>query len=176
MTAATLFPSVLGAEFAALDPCLRWVHSGESRRLQGTVTVVRGMSFLAGVLGALASLPSTMTDAPLEVRIERTREGEQWTRLFAGGNRMVSTLQRDGELLVEKLGPATLRFRLSTRSGGMQWALDGIAALGIALPLRWFRISATIGARDGRYHFIVDSELRGAGRIVRYEGLLDAAA
>jgi hypothetical protein len=31
MTAATPFPSVLGAEFAALDPCLRWVHSGESR-------------------------------------------------------------------------------------------------------------------------------------------------
>jgi hypothetical protein len=175
MTAATLFPSVLGAEFAALDPCLRWVHSGESRRLKGKVTVERGMSFLARALGALASLPSTMTDAPIEVRIEGIREGEKWTRLFAGGDRMISTLRRDGDRLVETLGPATLSFRLSTRGGGMQWALEDIAAFGIALPLRWFRISATIEARDGRYHFIVNSELRGAGRIVRYEGSLDAA-
>jgi hypothetical protein len=34
-----LFPSVLGAQFAALDPGLRWDHSGESRRLRGSVTV-----------------------------------------------------------------------------------------------------------------------------------------
>jgi len=176
MTVASLFPSVLGAEFAALDPCLRWVHSGEPRRLQGIVTVERGMSFLARVLGALASVPSTMIDAPLEVRIEGTRTGEKWIRLFAGGDRMISTLHRDGELLVEKLGPAALSFRLSARGGSMQWALERIATFGIALPVRWFRISATIESRDGRYHFIVDSELRGVGRVVRYEGLLDAAA
>jgi hypothetical protein len=89
MTTATLFPSVLGAQFAALDPCLRWVHSGESRRLR---------------------------------------------------------------------------------------VLEHIGAFGIALPLKWFRIAATIKARDGRYHFVVDSELIGVGRIVRYEGLLDARA
>jgi hypothetical protein len=29
-----LFPSVLGVEFAALDSCLRWVHSGDSRQLR----------------------------------------------------------------------------------------------------------------------------------------------
>jgi uncharacterized protein DUF4166 len=176
MTAATLFPSVLGAEFAALDPCLRWVHSGESRRLKGTVTVKRGRSFLARALGALASLPSTMIDAPIEVQIERTRKGERWTRLFTGGARMISTLRRDGDLLVEELGPATLKFRLSARGGGMQWALQSIAALNISLPVTWFRVSAAIESRDGRYHFIVDSELRGAGRIVRYEGSLDGAA
>ncbi len=40
-----LFPSVLGAEFTALDPCLKWVHSGESRKLRGSVTVERGAGF-----------------------------------------------------------------------------------------------------------------------------------
>jgi Domain of unknown function (DUF4166) len=175
MTAATLFPTVLGAEFAALDPCVRWVHSGESRTLQGNVTVERGMSLLARALGALASLPSTMTNASIEVRIEPTRKGEKWTRLFAGGARMMSTLQREGDLLVEKVGPATLKFRVSARGGAMQWSLASIAALGIALPLRWFHVSAAIESRDGRYHFVVNSELRGAGRIVRYEGSLGAA-
>jgi hypothetical protein len=176
MTAATLFPSVLGVDFAALDPCLRWVHSGDSRQLRGCVTVERGRSVVAKVLGVLASLPSAMTDAPVEVRIDVTEQGETWTRLFASHHLMVSTLQWDRGLLVERLGPAALKFRLALRDGRLEWVLDHIAAFGIALPLRWFRISATIDCRDGRYHFVVDSELCGVGRIVRYEGLLDAAA
>ena len=116
MTAATLFPSVLGTHFAALDPCLRWVHSGEPRTLRGSVTVERGSGVVARMLGVLALIPAVMS------------------------------------------------------------VLEHIGAFGFALPLKWFRIAATIKARDGRYHFVVDSELIGVGRIVRYEGLLDAAA
>jgi Domain of unknown function (DUF4166) len=176
MTAATLFPSVLGVEFAALDSCLTWVHSGESRQLRGCVTVERGTSVVAKVLGVLSSLPSAMTDAPIEVRIEVTEKGETWTRLFASRHLMVSTLQKDRGLLVERLGPAAFKFRLLVREGTLEWVLEHIAAFGITLPVRWFRISAHIDSRGGRYHFVVDSELRGVGRIVRYEGLLDAAA
>jgi hypothetical protein len=176
MTAATLFPSVLGAQFAALDPCLRWVHSGESRRLRGSVTVERGTGAVARMLGVLASLPAAMWDAPIEVRIEIRGTGEKWVRLFAGQHLMVSTLKRDGELLVERVGPAALKFRLVVRDSNLEWVLEHIAAFGITLPLRWFRVSAAIKARGGRYHFVVDSELLGIGRIVRYEGLLDAAA
>jgi hypothetical protein len=173
MTAETLFPSVLGADFAALDPCLRWVHSGESRNLNGSVTVERGKGWVSGVLGSLASLPSAMKDATLEVQIERTNSGERWTRVFAGKYRMTSTLHEDGRLLVEQLGPAALKFRLSVRAGEMKWVLEHISVFGIALPLRWFRIAATVNSRDGRYHFLVDSQLRGVGRIARYEGLID---
>jgi hypothetical protein len=32
--AASLFPSVLGAVFTALDPCLKRIHGGESLRLR----------------------------------------------------------------------------------------------------------------------------------------------
>jgi hypothetical protein len=176
MTAATLFPSVLGVEFSSLDSFLRWVHGGDSRRLRGCVTVERGTSVAAQVVGVLASLPSAMTDAPIEVRIEVTENGEIWTRLFASRHLMVSTLRGDRGLLVERLGPAAFKFRLLVRDGTLAWLLEHIAAFGIALPLSWFRISATIDSRDGRYHFVVDSELRGVGRIIRYEGLLDAAA
>jgi hypothetical protein len=167
---------VLGVEFAALDSCLRWVHSGDSRHLRGSVTVERGTSVAAKVFGVLASLPSAMTDAPIEVRIEVTEMGETWIRLFASHHLMVSTLQRDRGLLVERLGPVTFKFRLVVRDGALEWVLEHIAAFGIALPLSWFRISATIDSRDGRYHFAVESELCGIGRIVRYEGLLNAAA
>ncbi len=131
---------------------------------------------MARALRALACLPSAMTDAPIEVRIGGVGQAEKWTRLFGNGDRMTSTLQRDGDLLVEKLGPVALSFRLSACGGAMKWALERITAFGIALPVGWFRISATIDARDGRYHFVVDSALRRVGRIVHYEGLLDAAA
>jgi hypothetical protein len=117
-----------------------------------------------------------MTDAPIEVRIEVTDKDETWTRLFANHHLMVSTLKSDRGLLVERLGPVVVKFRLLVRDGTLEWVLEHIAAFGIALPLSWFRISATIDSRDGRYRFVVDSELRGVGRIVRYEGLLDAAA
>jgi hypothetical protein len=165
----------MGAEFSALDPCLRWIHSGESRRLSGRVTVERGRSFIAAALGFLAALPRAMVDAPIDVSIERTPQGETWTRLFGGREEMTTTLRRDGDLLVEKLGLGVLKFRLSARGGGMTWRLERITAFGIALPLRWFSMSAAIDSRNGRYHFIVDSALRGVGRIVRYEGVLDAA-
>jgi Domain of unknown function (DUF4166) len=175
MTAKTLFPSVLGADFAALDPCLRWVHSGASRRLRGSVTVERGTGWASRVLGTLASVPSAMKDASIEVHIEHTRRGERWIRFFAGQHRMVSTLHGDSGWLVEQLGPAALKFRLSVHAGRLAWVLERISVFGIALPLRWFRISATIDSSAGRYHFLVDSQLRGVGRIVRYEGLIDAA-
>lgn len=175
MATAPLFPSVLGGEFASLDPCLKRVHGGEPRRLTGSVTVERGTSFIARVLGALASLPSAVADSPIEVRIERIDSGEKWTRLFANGGRMTSTLRKDNDLLVENLGPAAISFRLSTCNGGMKWVLVHISAFGIPLPPEWFQIYATIDATGGRYHFVVDSQLRGIGRIARYEGLLDAA-
>jgi hypothetical protein len=170
-----LFPSVLGAQFAALDPCLKRVHSGVSLTLRGTVAVERGTSLVARALGAIASLPPAATNAPIEVRIEVSSKGERWIRVFATSYWMASTLYRDEELLVERLGPAALKFRLSACGGSMQWVLEHISAFGIPLPLKWFRISATMDSRDGRYHFFVDSELRGVGCIVHYEGLLDAA-
>jgi Domain of unknown function (DUF4166) len=172
MTSASLFPSVLGADFEALDPCVKRVHSGKSMNLEGTAAVERGASLIARALGAIASLPPAVGTAPIEVKIDASGRGERWIRIFPPSHRMVSTLHGDGELLVERLGPAVLKFRLSVRDGAMEWVLEHISACGIPLPRKWFRISATIDSRDGRYHFFVDSELRGVGRIVRYEGLL----
>ncbi len=136
----------------------------------------RGKGVVARVLGIVAALPAAMTDVPIEVRIEVWGTGERWERLFAGRHLMVSTLEKEGELLVERLGPAALKFRLVVLDDTMEWVLEDIAAFGLTLPLKWFRVVATIKARHGRYHFMVDTALIGVGRIVRYEGLLDAAA
>jgi hypothetical protein len=171
---APLFASVLGAEFAALDACLRWVHGGEPRLLSGRVTVERGSSLLAKAACAVTSLPRAMTDAPIDMRIGPATRGERWTRFFADCRPMESLLFGQGDRLVEVLGPATFTFRPQRRGAALEWLLERVALAGVPLPTHWFLVTARMEARDGRYHFLVEAGLRGVGRIVRYEGFLDA--
>jgi hypothetical protein len=173
MSNEALFPSRLGAAFALLDPDLQWVHGGESRDLSGTVTVQRGTSLLAKVLGALTSLPPTLRDAPIRIRIDVAEDEERWIRTYAGAHVMSSTLYKDGGALVEQVGPAALTFRIIERDAGMDWQLQKVSMLGLPLAAEWFEISARVDMQQGRYHFLIDSAVRGVGRIVRYEGLLD---
>jgi hypothetical protein len=170
-----LFPSRLGAAFALLDPELRWVHDGESRDLLGKVTVERGTSLISRVLGALTSLPPTLRNAPIRIRIDVAGDQERWTRTYAGAHVMSSTLHKAGGALVEKVGPAALTFRIIERDAGMDWQLQKVAMLGLPLPAAWFEISARVDMQQDRYHFLIDSAVRGVGRIVRYEGLLDVS-
>jgi hypothetical protein len=172
MSSDALFPSRLGVAFSQLDPQLQWVHSGESRTLSGTVTVERGASAIAKILGALTSLPPTLRNAPIEVRIDGG-DKERWTRTYAGSHVMSSTLYRHGEVLAERVGPGVLTFRVIARDTGMDWQLEKVSMLGIPPPATWFQSSARVDMQQGRYHFLIDSALRGVGRIVRYEGLLD---
>src|ERR1700722_7869283 len=175
MMAEPLFPSRLGAAFAHLDPQLQWVHCGESRDLRGTVTVERGTSFIARILGMLTSLPPALNSAPIQVRIDIKGQTESWIRIYADKHQMTSTLSRDGNCLVERLGPASLTFRLVARDAGIDWQLEHVSMIGIPLPTSWFQIFARVDVQNGRYHFLIDSTLRGIGRIVCYQGLLDVS-
>jgi hypothetical protein len=175
MIPEALFPSRLGARFAFLDPDLQWVHGGESRDLLGTVTVERGTSLIATALSALTSLPPTLHNAPIRIRIDVAGDKERWIRTYAGRHIMSSTLYKDGSALVERVGPATLTFRIVERDSGMDWQLQKVSMLGIPLPAAWFEISARVDMQQGRYHFLIESALRRIGRIVRYEGLLNVS-
>jgi Domain of unknown function (DUF4166) len=168
-----VFPSLLGAAFSLLDPKLQWVHGGEDRDLKGTVTVQRGTSVIAKILALLTSLPPTLSDSPIRVQIEMVGDQERWIRTYAGRYVMSSTLYKKGGALVERVGLAALRFLVVARDAGMDWQLQRMSMLGIPLSTRWFEISARVDIQQGHYHFLIDSALRGVGRIVRYEGLLD---
>jgi hypothetical protein len=175
MRSEALFPSRLGAAFGQLDPHLQWVHGGESRDLVGSVTVERGTSLVAKVLGALTSLPPVLNNAPIRIRMDVAGGNERWIRTYAGAHVMSSTLYKDGGALVERVGPVALTFRIIERDTGMDWQLQKVSMLGIPLPATWFEISARVDMQQGRYHFLIDSALRGIGRIVRYEGLMDVS-
>jgi hypothetical protein len=169
-----LFPSLLGATFQRLDPPVRAVHGGSSRRLRGTATVERGHSLFARILCAIASLPRSANRVAIEVQINTDGQAERWTRYFGDCRPMQSRLHHGNrDVLVERLGPAVMVFQLREHDGGIAWSLIRISALGIGLPSRWFMVTAFSGARADRYTFTVDAALRGAGRIIRYDGELD---
>jgi hypothetical protein len=124
----------------------------------------------------LTSLPPALKDAPIRIQIDVKHGKECWTRTYAGKHRMSSTLFSDGSCLVEQLGPVSLAFRLVERAAGIDWRLDHVSMTGIPLSASWFQISARVDVQNGRYHFLIDSALRGIGRIVRYEGFLDVSS
>jgi hypothetical protein len=142
MSSEALFPSRLGLAFMQLDPQLQWVHSGASRDLSGTVTVERGTSIVAKLLGGLTSLPPPLEDAPITVRIDIAGDKERWIRTYAGSHVMSSTLYKAGGVaLVERVGPAALTFRVVGRDAGMDWQLEKVSMLGIPLPASGFKFS-----------------------------------
>ena len=165
-----LFPALLGASFEHLDSPVRDVHGGSSKRLRGTATVTRGRSLLARALCAIASLPGSTERVAVEVQIAANGRVERWTRYFGDNRPMRSTLRQDRDSLVERLGPVLFRFRLRERDGGIDWTLKRVSALGIGLPLRWFRVRASSGGRAGLYAFAVEVALIRVGLIIRYEG------
>jgi hypothetical protein len=169
-----LIPGILGGDFARLDACIRRVHGGGSSRWRGRASVERGTSFVAMALGRFASLPAAIADTPIEVDIEASPHGERWIRVFGDRSRMISTLGVCGGLLVEHLGLVSVYFRLVFRDAGVDWVFERLCAAGLPLPGHWFRISARIEVRQGRYHFAVAAALRGGVGLVRYEGWLDA--
>jgi hypothetical protein len=117
-----------------------------------------------------------MTEAPIHMRIGPADRGERWTRFFGACRPMESLLFGRGDRLVEVLGPAKFTFRPQRQGASLEWVLERVHVAGLPLPTRWFLVTARMQARDGRYHFLVEAALRGIGRIVRYEGFLDARA
>jgi hypothetical protein len=168
-----LFPTLLGARFPNLDAKVRRVHGGQPGQWSGTASIKRGNSYLAQIACAMAGLPAEATCTPVIVDIETGGTSERWTRRFAGSKPMRSTLARQGTLLRECLGAATLIFTLAERDGGIDWLLERIYVLGCRLPRVLFTVSAHSGSGAAGYRFVVEARLRGIGRLIRYEGELD---
>lgn len=171
-----LFPALLGDGFAALPEAVRRVHDGRPmKRLAGRCEVRRGRGVLAWLVGAAAALPRASGEVEVQVLIQRRGDGEVWTRHF-GGALMRSRLWRDGGLLCERLGLATFRFRLAVADARLEWQLRSVHALGVPLPLAWFRgVTAEEGVADGRYAFRVSASVPGVPLLVAYSGWLDDA-
>ena len=170
-----LFASLLGPGFEQLPEAVRRVHDARAvKDLAGRCVVRRGRGLVAWLLGTAAALPPASGDVAVRVQIRRSGSAEIWTRHF-GEHRMRSRLWPDQGLLCERLGLATFRFALGVADGRLVWTLRSVRALGVPLPLAWFRgVQAEEGVEDGRYVFRVSASVPGVPLLVAYSGWLHA--
>jgi hypothetical protein len=173
MSRAALFPGLMGASFAELDPHVQAVHSGASRRWQGRATAQRGSNVLLRIAAAIAGLPPSQRDVQTVVTIETRGDREIWTRQFGTAAPMRSTLSARGGLLVEQLGLIAMQFQIVARDGGMTWDLQHIAFLGIPLPRRCLQVQAGAEPDGNGYRFSVAVRVPGLGDLISYQGVLD---
>ncbi|NUO74392.1 MAG: DUF4166 domain-containing protein [Lysobacter sp.] len=172
-TAPTLYRKLLGARCDRLPASVRRLHDRTGlQRYRGEVSVVRGRSWLSRLCAWAARLPP-QTHGAIEVEIDADAHGERWVRRF-DGHAMPSRLWAQEGLLCERLGLLRFAFVLEADESAVLWRVQGVHALGIALPQRWFDgVTAMESESEGRYRYDVRAELPVAGLLVHYWGWLD---
>lgn len=174
-TLPPLFHRVLGESYASLPPWLRALHAG-SGRWRGEAVIERGHGMLSRLCAWLTRLPPAGAH-PVVVDIEAECDGERWTRRYGASHAMPSRLWLARGVLCERLGPVTLRYRMTIEDGVIFWRVIGIRILGLLpLPARWFvGVVARESSDDGRYRFDVRACLPAIGLLVHYRGWLEPA-
>jgi Domain of unknown function (DUF4166) len=170
-----LFERLLGDAFHRLDAPLRVVHQGVGAEYSGAATVERGTGWLARLACRAARLPHSVRNAPLHFRLVVEGESEEWTRYFQGSGPMRSRLRVEAGVLVEQLGPAVARFKLTERDGALLWRAVSLRVLGIPIPGWAFDFQARVRGRGPWYRFEIDAHLALIGRLIRYQGELHVA-
>lgn len=170
-----LFHPVLGEAYASLPPSVRALHDG-SGRWQGEATVERGRGRLSRLCAWLTRLPPAGAH-PVVVEIVAGHGGERWTRRYGAAHAMPSRLWIARGALCERLGPVTLRYRMTVENDAIVWRVAGIRILGLLpLPASAFAgVEARESGEDGRYRFDVRARLPGIGLLVHYRGWLEPA-
>lgn len=170
-----LFPAVVGDAFASLPAAVRALHDGSGRWI-GEATVERGRGLLSRLCAWATRLPPEGAH-PVVVEIVAAHDGERWTRRYGSAHAMPSRLWRARGVLCERLGPVTLRYRMTVENGALVWRVIGIRVLGLLpLPARWFTgVAPRESEEDGRYRFDVRARLPGVGLLVHYRGWLERA-
>jgi hypothetical protein len=176
VTAAGLFRGLLGPQFDHLAPRVREVHAGRTLQLRGRATVTRGDALLGRIIGRLVSLPDAQSEAPTRIELVVDGGSETWTRRFGASRPMRSHLHAREHLLIERLGPLRLGFRLRAGDGAILWQLESVSFLGVPAPRNWFaRATARSYEQQGRYCFEVDVALPLIGHLIGYRGSADVS-
>jgi hypothetical protein len=182
MTTATLpglYHQLLGASWNDLGEAVRRLHAeGQTVQAAGRFQVRHGDNRLTRLLVRLAGLPAAGEAVDVRLAIIPLRQGETWSRKFAG--RPLVSFQSKGPdgLLAESMGPLELQFRLEILGEALVYhpekAALRLGPLRIPLP-RW--LAPRISARENpsgpnRTHVAVEVSLPVLGLLIAYNGTM----
>lgn len=170
-----------GDNFKELDPLLQKLHI-EGGALSGVVDLTHGKG-LAGLLGRrLASqlgLPIKAGAVDFKVEIKHSKDRLFWNRTFGVDHKLSSIFVPHGNYpdgyWKESLGKLNLELGVDIVNGGWYWTQRNVKFFGIRLPLWLFpRSRAYKNIVDGQYYFSVTFTLPLIGKILSYNGTLNA--
>jgi len=155
-------------------------RSGGSLRGTISLSTGHGMAAMAGRrLARRLGLPLQRGRCGFVVQIAHEAGALLWKRRFDDGAQMISRFVPYGAFpdggWHEQTGPLQLDLGVDISGGGWHWRLRGARWHGLPLPpVLLPRTEAGKRIVDGRYVFVVDFRLPLLGRVLRYEGALDA--
>jgi hypothetical protein len=175
--AIPIYQQLLGSIFEALPVQVQALHgANEERRWVGTADVQRGSGYLAKIIGWIIGFPKAGLHVPVSVTFSPEKNGERWTRIFAG--KTFSSFQKRGTekndyLLVESFGILSVALALVLEGDQLVLVPRRWSCLGISLPkilLPGGRSFET--EKDGKFCFDVEISAPMVGLIVAYKGAL----
>jgi len=157
------------------------LHSVKSvSSFDGRCTVERGHNPLAWLIATLIGFPNAGSDQSITVNLTLDGDGERWVR--SSGGRTFSSVQHAGRgrsewLVRERFGPVYVDMALVVEGANLRYVVRHWGVLGIPLPLSLGPHSTAIeSVQDGKFRFEVEIRHPFTGLIVRYCGVLTAAA
>ncbi|MFL0797252.1 MAG: DUF4166 domain-containing protein [Cellvibrionaceae bacterium] len=154
--------------FERLSPLLQEVHLGKTQ-LDGIANVQRG-NFIAQLISKLFRFPKENASSRLRVVCDHTSEIMTWKRNF-DGLKMESSFRKQGEYLVEYLGPLAMSFKAIENAGALEYRFVKTRLWGIPVPnLLSPQIKAGEMEVDGKYQFSVMVKMFLVGHVISYSG------
>jgi hypothetical protein len=143
-----LYPQLLGHDFEKLPRALRDFHSvpgGGSA--SGTASVRRTRGWLAGMVG----FPPSGDGIPVGLQVVASESQEIWIRRF-GVTELRTVQRREGDLLLETVGPLRIYFRVFADPTGMRFQSQSARLWIVPILLR---IEARVWGNDSSWEFQV---------------------
>jgi hypothetical protein len=165
-----LFADHLGPEYARLAELIKHAHLGDIK-LEGYASVQRG-NRIASLLCSLLGLPPNSESVKLTVNAQHRHDHVLWMRNF-GGVAMTSCFVKDGDHLMETIGPVKFHMKLTVENGTLRYLLLKSSFLNLNLPaILSPSLDAFESEEAGFYHFGVRIELPVIGKLIEYKGKL----
>ncbi len=158
-----------------LDASVAELHQNPRTAVgRGHFSVRRGR-WLANLVASGLRLPAAGDAVAVSIRVERFDDHEVWHRTL-GHIRLTTTLEADGNTVVERIGRHALTFSVAAESGSLVMRLTHLSSRIAGVTVRWpRRLGFDIDARvapstlNGVY-VSVEMRHRWGGRLLAYAG------
>lgn len=174
----SIFEDALRENLTELPVAIQAIHDRrEAKILRGKADIARGSSPIANLIANTFGFPGSAKELDVEVRIQRTRDVELWTRHF-GAHEMRSIMSRKPDApknqITESLGWLSFDINLDTRLGRLYYPIGRARIGGFHLPSFLTPKSDTVEhiTADGNFYFSVRIVLPLFGEMVSYSGWL----